>query len=185
MKHRKRDDDAVTDLALAAAAGDSAALTDFVKATQADVWRFVRYLAGERHAEDLTQETYLRAHQALPRFAGRAPARTWLLTIARRAVADHVRYETSRPRRDPWASDDTLAGIGAAGSRHEGAVELRLLLAGLTAQRREALILTQVLGLSYAEAAEVAGCAVGTIRSRVARGRSDLQDAYRDSSHSR
>jgi len=49
-----------------------------------------------------------------------------------------------------------------------------VMLAGLAPERREALLLTQVLGLSYAEAAEVAGCPIGTVRSRVARAREDL-----------
>ena len=51
------------------------------------------------------------------------------------------------------------------------------LLARLDADRREAFVLTQLLGLPYAEAAEVAGCPVGTIRSRVARARADLVDS--------
>ncbi len=51
------------------------------------------------------------------------------------------------------------------------------LLARLDPDRREAFVLTQLLGLPYAEAAEVAGCPVGTIRSRVARARADLVDA--------
>ena len=55
-----------------------------------------------------------------------------------------------------------------------------VLLDGLAPQRREALMLTQVLGLSYAEAAEISGCPVGTIRSRVARAREDLTAARRD-----
>jgi RNA polymerase sigma-70 factor (ECF subfamily) len=59
-------------------------------------------------------------------------------------------------------------------------VALRQLLDGLSADRREAFIATQVLGLSYAEAAEVCGCPVGTIRSRVARARDDLIAAYRN-----
>ena len=59
-------------------------------------------------------------------------------------------------------------------------MEVRLLLDGLAPQRREALMLTQVLGLSYAEAAEISGCPVGTIRSRVARAREDLTAARRD-----
>jgi RNA polymerase sigma-70 factor (ECF subfamily) len=52
-----------------------------------------------------------------------------------------------------------------------------MLLDGLDSDRRQALLLTQVLGLSYAEAAEVCGCPVGTIRSRVARARTDLLNA--------
>ncbi|MFT4127471.1 MAG: sigma factor-like helix-turn-helix DNA-binding protein, partial [Gordonia sp. (in: high G+C Gram-positive bacteria)] len=56
----------------------------------------------------------------------------------------------------------------------EDLVEVNLLLADLPAERREALVLTQVLGLSYQEAAAVTGCPVGTIRSRVARAREAL-----------
>jgi RNA polymerase sigma-70 factor (ECF subfamily) len=69
---------------------------------------------------------------------------------------------------------DEALGQGRRGSRIENMVEIRLLLDGLDPKRREALIVTQVLGLSYAEAAEVCGCPVGTIRSRVARARDDL-----------
>jgi len=60
------------------------------------------------------------------------------------------------------------------------AVLLIQLLTGLDPQRRAAFVLTQLLGLSYAEAAEVCGCPVGTIRSRVARARADLIDQVRD-----
>ena len=63
--------------------------------------------------------------------------------------------------------------------RFEDIVEVRMLLDGLDPDRRDALILTQVLGMSYAEAAEVCGCPLGTIRSRVARAREDLITAAR------
>ena len=61
--------------------------------------------------------------------------------------------------------------------RFENLVEIRILLDGLDEDRRHALLLTQILGLSYAEAADVCGCPVGTIRSRVARAREDLMTA--------
>ena len=61
-----------------------------------------------------------------------------------------------------------------------GAVEVAMLLAGLDEQRRLAMYLTQVLGLSYAEAAEVCECPVGTIRSRVSRARADVVEGLRD-----
>jgi RNA polymerase sigma-70 factor (ECF subfamily) len=64
-------------------------------------------------------------------------------------------------------------------ARFEDIIEIRMLLDGLDTDRRHALMLTQVLGLSYAEAAEVCGCPVGTIRSRVARAREDLISAAR------
>lgn len=171
------DDDRVTALAKSAGRGDQAALSQFIEATQRDVWRTVAYLADPGTADDLTQETFLRAIKSLPRFSGRSSARTWLLSIARRVVVDQIRYNTSRPRTVGVLDLDDVPGAGARGTRIENMVEIRMLLADLDDDRREALILTQVLGMSYAEAAEVCGCPVGTIRSRVARARDDLMRA--------
>jgi RNA polymerase sigma-70 factor (ECF subfamily) len=178
-------DDRVTDLALAAKAGDRAAATAFIVATQRDVHRFVAHLVGPGEADDLTQETYLRAMRALRRFAARSSARTWLLSIARRAAADHLRAVARSPRRDgreDWqAAAEATTMLRRAGSRVDEWVALRGLLDGLPTAQREAFIATQVLGLSYAEAAQVCDCPIGTIRSRVARAREELVAAMRAS----
>ncbi len=167
------DDEAVTALALSAARGNERALEAFIKATQHDVWRFVTYLSDAGSADDLTQETYLRAIGAIERFEGRSSARTWLLAIARRVVADHIRQVQARPRSAAVYSEQVLNG-----DRHargfEDLVEVTTMIAGLTTEQREALLLTQLLGLPYADAAAVCGCPVGTIRSRVARARDAL-----------
>ncbi|MBV9843596.1 MAG: RNA polymerase sigma factor SigC [Kutzneria sp.] len=172
------DNERVTGLALAAGSGDRAALEEFVRATQRDVWSFVSYLAGVANGDDLTQETYLRALGSLPRFAGRSSARTWLLSIARRVVVDQIRSAAARPRTaagvDWVAAADAQCGQQRGQAGFEDVVEVTVLLDGLDQERREALVLTQVLGLSYAEAAEVCGCPIGTVRSRVARAREDL-----------
>ena len=173
-------DDHVTHLAKCAGKGDQAALSEFIALTQRDVWRTVAYLADPASADDLTQETFLRAIKSLPRFTGRSTARTWLLSIARRVVVDQIRYRTSRPRPAHVADLDDILGGADSGARIENLVEIRILLDGLEPDRREALMLTQVLGLSYAEAAEVCGCPIGTIRSRVARAREDLVRAAAD-----
>lgn len=175
------DDEAVTALALAAADGNTRALEAFIKATQQDVWRFVSYLSDSSIAEDLTQETFLRAIGAVRRFSGRSSARTWLLAIARRVVADHIRRLQSRPRTAHNANPEHLL----EGERHargfEDLVEVTTMIAELTTDQREALLLTQLFGLSYADAAAVCGCPVGTIRSRVARAREALlADPERD-----
>ena len=175
------DDEAVTALALAAARGNQRALEAFIKATQHDVWRFVAYLCDAGSADDLTQETFLRAIGAIERFGGRSSARTWLLAIARRVVADHIRHAQSRPRTTAGAYPEHLT----YGDRHargfEDLVEVTTMIAGLNAEQREALLLTQLLGLPYADAAAVCGCPVGTIRSRVARARDALlADTERD-----
>ncbi len=168
------DDDQVTQLAKRAGRGDREALTQFIQATQRDVWRTVAYLADPASADDLTQETFLRAIKSLPRFSGRSTAKTWLLSIARRVVVDQIRYNTSRPRPAYVLDLDDVLGARRGGDRIEEMVEIRILLDGLEIERREALVLTQVLGLTYAEAADVCGCPIGTIRSRVARARDDL-----------
>ncbi|ODU01832.1 MAG: RNA polymerase subunit sigma [Pseudonocardia sp. SCN 72-86] len=166
--------DPVTACALAAAGGDRAALDEFVRATQDDVRRFLCHLAGPAEADDLLQDTYLRAVRSLPRFTGEGPARAWLLAIARRAAADAVRTAVRRPRAtgvDDW---NDVTARGARVSAADEAVLVSALVAALEPDRRDAFVLTQMLGLGYAEAAQVCDCPVGTIRSRVARAREDL-----------
>jgi RNA polymerase sigma-70 factor (ECF subfamily) len=169
----------VTEWALAAGRGDQEAMAAFVRATQHEVRRFMAHMTGVTDADDLTQETYLRALRNLPGFEGRSSARTWLFAIARRVVVDHIRAAAARPRTavtDDWQSAADAAQAGG-GSRFEDGVVLRHLLDDLEPDRREAFVATQVLGLSYEEAAQVCDCPVGTIRSRVARARQDLVSA--------
>jgi RNA polymerase sigma-70 factor, ECF subfamily len=171
------DDARVTAWAIAAGRGDRAALTAFVRATQQDVHRFVAHLTSPREADDLAQETYLRALRALPGFEGRSSARTWLLSVARHTAIDAIRSSARRPRTDGGGEWEALADGARRGGAHSAAHEavlLRALVAELDPDRRAAFVLTQVLDLGYAEAAEVCGCPVGTIRSRVARAREDL-----------
>lgn len=177
--------DEVTGFALAAAHGDRVALHRLVRATQAQVWRFCAHLGDPASADDLTQEVYLRAMKALPRYRGDASARTWLLAIARRTVADHIRSQqrrraaaTRHATRGPVATAGTAAT--AATAAPDDHVVLRAVVSQLSEDRRAAFVLTQVLGLSYAEAAQVCGCPIGTVRSRVARARSELIAALSD-----
>ncbi len=180
--HDRSDDARITACAVAAGAGDRAALAEFVRVTQRDVHRFLTHLASAAEADDLAQETYLRALGALPRFEARSPARTWLLAIARHVAVDAVRAAQRRPRTDGVDDWEALANAaagrpGVVRSAADEAVALRALVDALDTDRREAFVLTQLLDLSYAEAAQVCGCPVGTIRSRVARAREDLVEA--------
>lgn len=166
--------DELTAAALRARRGDTAAATEFVRATQTDVWRLCAHLGSRADADELTQETYARAFAALHRFLGRCAARTWLLAIARRVCADGIRA-TARERRRTALADPEQTPTG---TDHADSVALHALLDELDPRRREAFVLTQLVGLSYAEAAEVCGCPLGTLRSRVARARSDLVAAF-------
>lgn len=173
------DDAQLTRLALAAGQGDRAAATAFIRSTHREVRRFLTRLAGPADAEDLTQETYIRALRGVHRFAARSRARTWLLSIARRVAVDHIRSAMSRPR-IAWSEDWQALAERAAAPNLPGVadrVALTLAVRELPRDRREAFVLTQLLGLEYAEAAEMCGCPIGTIRSRVARARQDLLEA--------
>jgi RNA polymerase sigma-70 factor (ECF subfamily) len=159
--------DALTLIALRARAGDQEAAAEFVRGSQADVWRLCVHLGNARDAEDLTQETFARAFGSLHRFAGRSSAKTWLLSIARRVCADAIR---SRRPVVPVAAPEPVGTVADPAE----SVGMRMLLDSIDASFREAFVLTQILGLSYPEAADVVGCPVGTIRSRVARARDAL-----------
>ncbi|MCB5164070.1 sigma-70 family RNA polymerase sigma factor [Streptomyces bambusae] len=179
---RPADEDA-TRWAMAARTGDPEAVEQFVRALQRDVRRYVAYLSADpQAADDLTQETFLRALGSLHRFEGRSSARTWLLSIARRTVVDSIRHVAARPRladTDDWQSAAERAQARGLPGFEDG-VALAELLGRLPDERREAFVLTQLVGLPYAEAAEVARCPVGTVRSRVARARTALVALLRD-----
>ncbi|WP_433235961.1 sigma-70 family RNA polymerase sigma factor [Actinomadura nitritigenes] len=160
-------------VALRAGQGDSEALTQVVRRTSAMIWRVCAALVDGATADDLTQETYLRAVRSLPTYRGESAPMPWLVTIAHRVCAEEigrrtrartvVRHLTARvwpPPVEPAASVSELTDA----------------VGRLSAERRDALLLTAVAGLSYADAAAVCGCPVGTIRSRVARARAELID---------
>ena len=167
--------DEITTAALRARRGDAAAAAAFVRATQADVWRLCAHLGSRQIADDLTQETYARAFAALHRFQGRSTARTWLLSIARRVCADAVRAAVrDRALRNNAEGKRLDAVAPPAPVDPAETASVRAQLADLDSDRRDAFVLTQIIGLSYAEAADVCNCPIGTIRSRVARARADL-----------
>ncbi|MYX98105.1 sigma-70 family RNA polymerase sigma factor [Streptomyces sp. SID486] len=180
---RAHADATATAWALAARGGDPDAADHFVRALHGDVLRYVAWLSGDpQSAHDLTQDTFARAFGSLHRYEGRASARTWLLSIARRAVADSLRRAAARPRiadATDWqtllerAQPSCLPGL-------DDGVALLALLDGLPGERKGAFVLTQLAGLSYEEAARLAGCAVGTVRSRVSRARATLERLLRE-----
>jgi len=162
--------DEMTSLLLAARSGDRQALTAWVHRSQAEVWRLCAALVDQKEADDLTQEVFLRAYRSLPRFRAESSARTWLLAIARRTCADAIRFRRRQRRLLSRLGERDGVPLGDAAVVND-------LLSGLDHDQRLAFVLTQTLGLSYSEAAVVANCPVGTIRSRVARARDALLTA--------
>ena len=157
----------------AAREGDDVAVRELVRRTQPVVWRLCEALGSTGEVDDLVQETYLRALGSIHAYRGDGPVQPWLLSIARRVCADHVRRRVRQRRLVDRISHGTVPSEPPV---LDGLTDL---LSVLTEDRHEAFVLTQVVGLSYQDAAEVVGCPIGTIRSRVARARADLLMALR------
>lgn len=170
----------LVEVALAAGRGDPESLTALIRDTSRAVWRACAALVDGDTADDLTQETYLRAIRSIGSYRGESDPRGWLLTIARRVCAEEVRRrQRARSAMAELAvSHDLVQDETASGS-----AALWQALARLPAAQREAIGLTAILGLSYAEAAQVCGCAIGTIRSRVFRARADLMASLGPDGH--
>ena len=160
--------DALTALARRAGQGDRKALDAFLADAYPRVHRLCVALVGPADGPDVAQEALVRAVRGLGEFHGDAPAGAWLARIARNACIDETRRRARRATR--LEQFGPLPAVAAA----DDAVLLRRLVDGLEADRRDALLLTRWAGLSYAEAADVLGVPIGTVRSRVARARADL-----------
>ena len=134
-----------------------------------------RSLSGARAlADDLVQETLMKAWAARSRFQAGTNMRAWTFIILRNHFLSQMRRSRFRGEWDDVAADRLLAAPAGQDKQLELADMQRALL-HLPASQREALILVGAGGFAYEEAAEICGVAVGTIKSRVARGRAALE----------
>ena len=137
---------------------------------------FGRSLSGNRDtADDLVQETLLKAWAARSRFQAETNMRAWTFTILRNLFLSQMRRSKFSGEWDDLAADKILAAP-ASQDRHVELGDMHRALMELPETQREALILVGAGGFDYEEAAEICGCAVGTIKSRVARGRTALEE---------
>ncbi|MGZ4677177.1 MAG: sigma-70 family RNA polymerase sigma factor [Acidimicrobiia bacterium] len=168
--------DRLTGLLVAARDGDDLALASAIRTAQPDVRRFLRLLVDPAELDDAVQDTFVRAYGSLGRFRAESSGRTWLLSIARRVAADTARRAARvRRLRHRVEHDRGATTTPALGEEHA----LRELIEGLDPERREAFVLTQLIGCPYLEAADICRVPVGTIRSRVARAREQLLEEVR------
>jgi RNA polymerase sigma-70 factor, ECF subfamily len=175
-----------------AARGNREAFDELVRRYQSRVFQLVRILtSGDAEAEDLVQDTFVRAYRAVGRFRGDSTFRTWLHRIAVNVVRSHAARRNSRgdrrrlgyARGEPLDSDhgDEEAAIGrlAADEDLENAVVQRRMidqaLARLSPELRLLITLRDVQGLEYREIARITGLPIGTVESRIFRGRRRLR----------
>ena len=147
-------------------------LTDVVPHLRA----FARGLCGRPDlADDLVQETLLKAWAAQDRFEPGTSMRAWTFVILRNAYLTDMRRNRFRGEYDEGMAERTLtAPAGQEAPLHLSDMHRALLT--LPPERREALLLIGASGFSYEEAAQICGCAVGTIKSRVGRARAALTE---------
>ena len=172
--------------------GEAAAFERLVTERSSDVYALLyRLTADAEEARDLTQETFLRAFQSISRFRGEANVKTWLYRIAINQARNRWRWWRRRRREatvsldgsdrpDEQALTGRLRNDAAVDPEqetlaHEREQQLREALLGLRRSYREAVILRDVEGFSYEEIATTLRINIGTVKSRLSRGRLELR----------
>lgn len=158
----------------AARRGDVGAFEQLVRIYQADIWRLCYHLLGDASgADDACQEVFVRAFRFLPRYRGESKFSTWMFSVARNCCLDEIRRASRRRRvadlvgaQPPRQAPEPTLGI-----------EVREAVAGLAPELREAVVMIDVFGQSYADVASLTGVPLGTVKSRVHRARELLARA--------
>lgn len=177
-QHDLDSDDAASKSTLSTGAGHSppVAFSDRLVAIIPALRAFARGLCGRADlADDLAQEALTKAWAARASYLPNTNFKAWIFTILRNHYYSWCRKQRRVAPWDPDAAERLLVCEPA----QPGHMELAELAAGmqvLPAQQREALVLVGAGGFTYEEAAVIVGCAVGTVKSRVARGRIALRD---------
>jgi RNA polymerase sigma-70 factor, ECF subfamily len=171
--------------------GDASAFEKLVNERSGEIYGLLyRLTESSEEARDLTQETFLRAFQSISHFRGESDLRTWIYRIAINQARNRWRWWRRR-RRDATVSIDappangqvsligTLKSDGNNPERetlaHERERALRKALSGLKQVYREAVVMRDIEGFAYEEIAVALDISIGTVKSRLARGRQELR----------
>ena len=172
-------------LVAAAQAGDRQALDALLRRHYDRIHAVCRRIAGSsRDADDAAQEAMISIVRGLPRFDGRAQFSTWIYRIATNAALDELRRRRRRPglavlddEGHPPEIVDPLAERTVEASVDRLSIDAAL--AAVPEDFRVAVVLCDVVGLQYDEIAADLGIPIGTVRSRIHRGRAQLREALR------
>jgi len=175
-----------TELVAQAAGGDDGAFAELVRRHAPRVRALCASTLGASEAEDAAQETFLKAHRALPRYAGGAAFGTWLHRIAVNHCLDVLRA-AGRRRSDSLdallEADASALGTVLSEPSPAKALEDRdaveRLLSRLNPEQRLALTLREAEGMSYDEIAKVMSCSLDSVKARIKRARAELLEMAR------
>ena len=159
--------------------GDERAFSLIVRAYQVPVFNYVLRLVGDRVlAEDLTQEVFLRVFQGLPKFSLRCRFTTWLFQVTKNRVLDELRANERRPRSFLALEDlPPLEVLDAPAERVEAIDAVWRAVRELSVDLKMAVLLRDVVGLSYAEIADSLEITLATVKWRIYKAREEVQVA--------
>lgn len=166
-------------------AGESAAFGEFYDRWQGSVYRFALRMSGsEAVAEDVTQEVFLALMRDGRQYEGRGSVAAYLMAIARYRVLSQLRYDQrfvtidEEDGEDKTTDEQLITRIDPLADLSQAEIvgALQQAILALPVHYREAILLCHLHEMSYVEAAEVIGCEVGTVRSRLHRARALLAD---------
>jgi len=160
--------------------GDERAFSLILRAYETPVFNYVlRLVGGDRSlAEDLTQEVFLRVYQGLPKFSLRSKFTTWLFQVTKNRVLDELRASERRPR--SVVAIDDIAPLEVLDAPIERLEEIDALWRGienLSTDLKMALLLRDVVGLSYTEIADSLEVTLATVKWRIYKAREEVQMA--------
>jgi RNA polymerase sigma-70 factor (ECF subfamily) len=170
------------ELAISARAGEAAAWESIVGRHREAVFRYAYLQSGDSaEAEDIAQETFLRAYRSFHQFDISRPLRPWLLRIARNLARNRWRSWTRRERAtERWKIESAALNAGSdrplEGAAGQSAAELREVVAGMRDEDRQVIYLRFFLALSLEETGEALSLPVGTVKSRLSRALERLRD---------
>jgi len=177
------------DLVARSREGDTAAFNELITLHRGRVFGVVvQMVRNEDDAMDLTQEVFVRAWKALPRFDGRSKFSSWLYRIATNAALDALRRAKVRPRPEEWNEEtmqpESPTGPDSSPQARLDRMEIRRrideAIQELSPEHRAVIVLKELEDLSYKEIAEVLSCSIGTVMSRLFYARKNLQKKLAD-----
>lgn len=162
-------------------AGDLDAFEGLVRTHQDRIYNLAYRITGNREdASDASQDAFVRAYQAMPRFREDAAFSTWLHRIATNAALDLVRRRPAAPPVALPINHPAPGGPEHEACRREISRRVQAALGGIPVEFRAAVVLRDLQGLAYDEIARVLRVPVGTVRSRLARGREAIRAQLMD-----
>jgi RNA polymerase sigma-70 factor (ECF subfamily) len=157
--------------------GDERAFSIIVRSYEVPVFNYVLRLVGDRSlAEDLTQEVFIRVFQGLPKFSLRCKFTTWLFQVTKNRVLDELRATERRPKATVNLEDiPPLEVVDAPFERIEAIDAVWRGIQALTVDLKMALLLRDVVGLSYTEIADSLEITLATVKWRIYKAREEVQ----------